>query len=355
MERRRVSSGTMRAALLVAPRRIEVRVSPRPVPGKGEALVRILAVGVCRSDMHYFLHGKISGQTIKRYPQALGHEPAGIVQALGPGVSRPRVGTRVAIEPAVPCGRCVYCRRGQGNVCGGIKFLGMPGLPGALAEFLVMPAHALFEIPDNVSFPVATALEPMAIGKHAVGLVGKKRIGDALVVGAGPVGLCTLIALKLRQTRVAVADYLPERLRMARKLGADAVLRARRGAPAAATALKLGRKFDAVFEAGGTEEAVNLSLQAAAPAGTVALIGIPEGDTIRINPHAARRKELAVLNVRRSNNELSECIKLAGAGKIDLAPMITHAGGLSAAQRIFAMAAGYRGGVIKAVILPGEV
>ncbi len=343
----------MRAARLVSRRRIEVVSMPRPEPRAGEALVRVLAAGVCRSDIHYFLHGRISNQVIRRYPQTLGHEAAGVVEMTGAGVRGLKPGDRVAIEPAVPCGRCEYCMSGHGNVCSKVRFLGMPGLPGAFAEYLAMPAKALFRIPRDVSFAQAAALEPMAIGMHAVRLMRHKTPRTALVVGAGPIGLSALAALKLKPTRVTVCDYLPERLRIARRMGANAVFRVRRGAPMRKAAERLGR-YDAVVEGGGTGEAVELALLAARPCAEVALIGIPDAETVRVNLHVARRKELAIHNVRRSNEELPDCIRLLSAGRLKLSPMLTHSGGLSAAQRIFEMVAGYRRGVVKALILPWE-
>jgi len=325
---------------------------PRPRPGRGEALIRIRAVGVCRSDLHYYLHGRIGNQVIRHWPQTLGHEAAGDVAATGTNVRNVKPGDRVAVEPATPCGKCPECRHGVGNVCKKTGFLGMPGQRGAFAEYLVHPARHLEKLPRTVSYEVGAALEPFAVGLHAVGLMGSRKPRRALVVGAGPIGLSVLAALKLRRRLVTVCDCLPARLEVARRMGADAAVRVASRVSMEKAVKTLGGDFDAVFEAGGTAEAVDLSLRAAAPKGFVALIGIPDGDTIPVSLHTARRKELTIVNVRRSNGELALGVRLVARGRIDLAPMITHRGGLADAGKLLALAARRGDGVVKAVIRP---
>lgn len=343
---------TMQAAGLVGRRRIGLFSLPVERPGRGEVLIRVRAVGLCRSDLHYYLYGRIGSQIVRKYPQPLGHEPAGDIVAVGRGVRHVKPGDRVAVEPAAPCGKCADCRRGAGNVCAKVYFLGMPGLKGAFAEYLVYPAHNVVKVPKNTPYDQAAALEPLTIGCHSVGLLGKRKIKSALVVGAGPIGLSVLAILKHKKVPTTVVDYVPARLKVAKRMGAKKVMRVIESRPMAWSAKRLGRQFDAVFEAGGTEEAVNLSLEAAAPSGTVALIGIPDGDTINVNPHSARRKELTVMNVRRSNGELPECARLLAGKRVNLKPMLTHHGGLKDAARLFEVVANRRGGAVKATILP---
>jgi len=382
--------GTMRAAVLAGIRRIRVVDLPVPRPGRGQVLVRVRAVGICRSDVHYYRTGRIGNQVIRRWPQLLGHEAAGEVAFAGPDVNGFRPGDRVAIEPATPCGKCRWCRAGRGNICPRVGFLGMPGQPGALAEYLVMPARNLEHLPAGISFEEGVALEPMAIGLHAVALTsrmpreaavigpstrwpgghrvlnanardahsrmrsgdrtGQLRIhGEVVVIGAGPVGLAVLAALRLRRARVTMLDYLASRLKVARRMGAARMISVRKDAPAASAATG---KYSLVFEAGGTPDALELALELAAPGGTVGLIGIQEGNRTAVNLHLARRKELALLNVRRSNGETRDAIKMMAAGKLDLRPMVTHRAPLGETARIFRMVDGYRDGVVKAVILP---
>jgi len=374
----------MQAALLAGPRRIRVMEVPVPRPRPGEALVRIRAVGICRSDIHYYQTGRIGDQVIRKWPQALGHEAAGEVWQAPRDARGIRAGDRVAVEPATPCGRCIQCRSGRGNICTRVKFLGMPGNPGAFAEFIAIRLENLVKFPPRAAFEEGVALEPMAIGLHAVRLAkggrdlrsafpraggtfgppfqGRARpsvrlfgarIPEAAVVGTGPVGLAVLAALRAEfRSRVTAFDFISYRLRVARIMGAAGRVRVNRGFSAARTALLAGRKWNYVFEAGGTEEAVELAIELAAPGGTVALIGIHDRARTPVNLHMARRKELVLLNVRRSNDELGECVRLVASGKLDLSPMISHRGGLEEAARFFAMAEKYRDGVIKAVINP---
>jgi L-iditol 2-dehydrogenase len=341
----------MRAAQLVAPRRIAIREVPAPVPKWGEVLVRVRAVGICRSDLHYYERGRIGNQVIRSWPQTLGHETAGEVAARGPGVRGLRPGDRVAVEPAVPCGRCRECRSRRGHLCRRGRFLGMPGQPGALAEFLVVPAANCVRVPPSVSDEEAAALEPLAIGLHAVRLV-RRGFRSAAVVGAGPIGLCALAGARLVSgARVTACDYEPARLRIARRMGAARTVRIDPRRPMAAQAGRLGEP-EVVFEAGGTPEAVDLSVQAVRPGGIVALIGIMEADRTPVDLHAARRKELAILNVRRSNGELARCVRLVAARRVDLRPMLTHRGHLEDAETLFELVRRRRGGVVKAVVDP---
>jgi len=340
----------MRAAALLGRRRIGVISLSQPSPGRGEVLVRVRAVGICRSDLHYYEHGRIGSQVITKYPQVLGHEPAGEIARIGPGVRGFKPGDRVAVEPAIPCGRCTECRRGKGNICGHVRFLGMPGQPGALAEYLVMPAANVVKVGRNVSFAQAAALEPMAIGLHAVGLLGAIPGRAATVIGAGPIGLCVLAALRLRRVRVTVCDYLPARLAVARRMGAARVVRIK---PRRPMALQTGRLIAlVVIEAGGTPEAMDLAIRAAGAGGRVAFIGIPDGESFAYPVHIARRKELVVINVRRSNGELAGAARLAASGRLNLTPMLTHHGPLSATGRFFELVSRRRSGIVKAVVEP---
>ena len=157
----------MEALQLVAPREMEVRTMPDPPdPGPWEVAVRIRAVGVCGSDMHFYLEDGCAG-TPAAYPQVLGHEPAGEVVAVGPGVDDLKVGDRVAIEPAISCSRCEYCRAGRRNLCEYIQFMGGIQLPGLLREYAVVPRENALKVPDAMSFVDAAAIEPVAVLLHA--------------------------------------------------------------------------------------------------------------------------------------------------------------------------------------------
>lgn len=342
----------MKAAVLTAPRTLRIEDRPMPCPKPGEVRIRVAAVGVCGSDVHYYQHGKIGTQTVQ-YPTLLGHEPSGIVEAVGEGVGM-AVGTRVAVEPAVPCGHCPQCLEGRSNICPHVRFLGTPPIDGILAEYHCMPAHACIPIPDSMSLIEAALLEPFGVGAHAVALAGL-RVGDtAAIFGAGPIGLVTLLAARAAGARaVYMTDLVPERLAMATRLGAKGVFPAHEGDPVAwLRAQTDGHGVDVAFEAAGVPETVWQACLGARIGGQAVLIGIPQEETGAIPMHECRRRELCIRHVRRSNREADRCLSMVTDGRIPLAPLATHTFGLEEVEAAFDLVQGYKDGVIRAMILP---
>lgn len=342
----------MKAAVLVAPRTLEIQERPMPLPKPGEVRIRVAAVGVCGSDVHYFEHGRIGTQVVQ-YPTLLGHEPAGIVDAVGGGVGL-AVGTRVAVEPAVPCGHCPRCLEGRGNICPHVRFLGTPPIDGIFAEYHCMPAHACIPIPDSMSLVEAALLEPFGVGAHAVALAGL-RVGDtAAIFGAGPIGLMTLLAARAAGARgVYMTDLVPERLAVASRLGAEAVFLAGEGDPVAWLHEETGGcGVDVAFEAAGVPETVRQACCGARIGGQALLIGIPQEGDCAIPMHECRRRELCIRHVRRSNRESDRCLSMVADGRIPLAPLATHTFALDEVHAAFDLVQGYADGVIRAMILP---
>ena len=167
----------MFAARLHGPR--DLRVEEVPLPGTGEVLVRVKATGICGSDLHTYLDGRI-GDTKLEAPLILGHEFAGIIE---------KTGVRVAVDPAQPCHRCDLCERGHPNLCRRLHFCGLYPDDGSLAEFIRVPATSCFPVPDAIDDVSTAMLEPLGIALHATNLA-KIRVGDRVaVLGAGPIGL----------------------------------------------------------------------------------------------------------------------------------------------------------------------
>lgn len=342
----------MKTAVLVAPRTLEIQERPMPVPAPGEVRIQVAAVGVCGSDVHYYEHGRIGSQVVQ-YPTLLGHEPAGIIDAVGDGVKLP-VGMRVAVEPAVPCGTCPPCQEGRGNICPQVRFLGTPPIEGIFAEYHCMPAHACLPIPDSMSLIEAALLEPFGVGLHAVALAGM-QVGDTVAIfGAGPIGLVTLLAARAAGAgAVYMTDLVPERLQMAMHLGADGVFPARDGDPVAWVRERTaGMGADITFEAAGVQETVRQACLAARVGGQAVLIGIPQEDELAIPMHECRRRELCIRHVRRSNREADRCLDMVAAGRIPLRPLATHTFPLTDVEAAFDLVQGYGEGVIRAMILP---
>ena len=343
----------MKALVLHGIRDLRVEERPEPEAGPGEVLVRVRAVGLCGSDVHYYTHGRIGDQVVER-PQVPGHEAAGEVAALGEGVAGLSVGDRVAIEPALPCGRCEFCTTGRPNVCPAVEFRSTPPHDGLMREYAPLKAEQCVPIPEGMSFEEAAMLEPLQVTVHASNLVGVRPGDTVAVVGSGSIGLgCMEMARVGGAGRIVVTDRLDYRLGLARKLGADETVNVTEEAPVEAVArLTGGRGADVVFEctnrAAGAPQAYGL----AAVGGRVALVGIPEEDEIVLDAHTARRKELRVQYVRRSRHAARQAIALVASGRLDVASWVTHRFGLADAAKAFELVEQYADGVLKAVVAP---
>jgi L-iditol 2-dehydrogenase len=339
----------MNSIQLVAPRRLESREMPMPPdPAAGEVLVRLRAVGICGSDMHWYKEGGI-GSSLASYPQVLGHEPAGEIVAVGKGVDGIRIGQRVAVEPAITCGHCEFCRSGHHNNCVTSIFMGSPQMPGLFRDYAVMPKRNVVPIPDSMSFAAATILEPLAVILHILELVDI-RLGDTVaVMGAGPVGLLTAsVARVAGASRIFIADKLPHRLRMARDMGFDCAIEIGKFQQAVMDETR-GRGVDIVLDAAAALETINMSIAIARLGGRVVLIGIPSEANLNIDVHTAMAKELNIQTVKRSNHNAHGALELMESGRIG-DQMVTHRMPLEKTPEAFEILAEYAGGVGKVVI-----
>lgn len=216
--------GSMRAAVVRAPGEIVLVERPIPIAGAGQALVRVASVSLCGTDLRMF-----SGQTHSRIrlPTTPGHEFGGTVAAVGPGVSMP-IGTAVAVESNISCGRCRWCREGRDNICPDYRVFGeSEQLPGACAEYLVVPADRLHELPSDLPLHLGALIQPLAIAMHAVDRAELPPDPTVAIIGAGPIGLGVAMIAKARGARTIVVDIEPRRLKFARRIGADVVVDAR--------------------------------------------------------------------------------------------------------------------------------
>src|SRR5205809_4414387 len=214
---------TMTTAVLYAPRDLRIERRPIPSPSEGEVLVRILSVGVCGSDVHYYEHGRI-GDFVVRSPLVLGHESSGQIVEVGEGVSRSRVGDRVAIEPGGACGRCDQCRAGRYNLCPYMRFHGTPPVDGTLSEFVTVKSDLAYKVPDEISDNAAALLEPLSVGIWANEKACTQMGTSLLIAGVGPVGLVTTkVPLAMGATRISVTDVNRHRLSAALASGATEI------------------------------------------------------------------------------------------------------------------------------------
>lgn len=342
----------MKVAVLTALHKLELIERPMPEPGVGEVRVKVAAVGVCGSDVHYYAEGAIGSARVT-FPAVLGHEPSGLVDAVGKGV-RLAVGTRVAIEPAASCMHCEHCLSGRHNICPNVRFLGTPPYDGIYMEYACVPAHCCIPLPDTVSLVEGALLEPFGVGLHAAKLAHIQPHETVAIFGAGPIGLSTLLAAKLHGAKaVYMTDRIPERVEKALQMGATDARLAQDGS-ALAWLLEMtgGRGVDVSFEAAGQQETLTQACEATRIGGRAFVIGIPTVPEFTIPMHTCRRKELLLQQVRRSNGEAFLHMDGVGGGRIDLNPLATHLFSLDQIAEAFELVHHYRDGVIRAMILP---
>ena len=342
----------MKIACFTALRRIELVEAPEPVLQRpDDVLLQIDRVGICGSDVHYYQEGRIGNQVL-HYPATLGHECAGTVLETGPAVRGLKPGDRVAIDPAFPCGACDQCLSGRAHTCRRLRFMGNPGeAPGAVAERCVIPAACCVAIPASMSLDEAMLVEPLSIGLHAVRLSQLAAGMKIAILGSGPIGLSVLLCAKATATCTTfVTDLLDERLAVARRCGADAVLDPRKSDVVAAVSQAEPLGLDLVFECSGDPACVDQGQSLLRPGGGMVLVGIPPVDAVTFNPHRMRRFELRFQAVRRQNDCVAPMVRLIAGRRLDPAPLLTHHFPLGEISAAFELVAGYRDGVVKAAL-----
>lgn len=293
---------------------------PVPVPGPGDALIRVTAVGLCGSDRHWFVEGGI-GDAVLGAPLVLGHEFAGIVE------SGPLRGRRVAVDPAVSCGTCEPCQSGADNLCLRVRFAGHGATDGALREYLVWPERCILPVADGVDDAEAALVEPLAVAIHGLDLAALPPGASVAVIGCGPIGLLTVaLARQAGARQIVASDLLHHRLRAAAAMGADQQVLVTGGPDDGAALLDAtgGRGVDVAFDVSGEAAAVDSAVAVVRPGGQVILVGIPPNDRTTFTASVARRKGLTLRLSRRSTPDaFRRAVDLAGRHEIDLASLVT--------------------------------
>ena len=332
----------MRSIELVAPRKLEECLRPDPPePGPGQVLLRMRAVGLCGSDMHWYLEGGI-GPMRAVYPMVLGHEPVGEVIAAGAGVVHRAAGQLVSVEPTITCGHCEYCLAGKHSNCVAGVFMGGPQAPGFFREYAVVPACNTDLVPAGMTLQQAALIEPVAVIVHVLELVDI-RVGDTVaVLGSGSIGLlCIAMARLAGASKIIAADKVPHRLRLASAMGADVVVQTPRESILDAVMDSTGgRGADVVLDAAGAPETMNAGIAACRPSGRLVLIGIPSESLVALDVVGAMGKELQIHTVKRSNHRGAAAIELLRAGRIPEA-LVTHRLPLAKTPEAFEMLAAY--------------
>ena len=340
-----------KAAYMIALDRMEFRDISMPSPGPGEVLVKLEYVGICGSDVHYFHDGRC-GDFVVDGDFILGHECAGTVVELGEGVSSHQVGDRVALEPGITCGKCEFCKTGRYNLCPDVVFLATPPVQGCYMNYIAFPANMAFKLPDNIGTKEGALVEPLAVGIHSANLAQIKPGDSVLILGAGCIGLVTMLACKAYgATDITVVDIVPKRLEAAKKLGATHTINAAfTDLESEINKLTDGQGIEKVFEAAGSPATIVLTPHVVKRGGVIVLVGIAAVEEISFNFAKIMAKEIRMESVFRYRNIYPQAIAAISGGLIDVSGIVTHEFDFDDIQNAFESAIRNKDEIVKAVI-----
>ncbi|HUG55400.1 MAG TPA: galactitol-1-phosphate 5-dehydrogenase [Vicinamibacteria bacterium] len=341
----------MRAMVLSAYKRLEVRDVPPPAAGESDVLVRVKACGICGSDVHGY-----DGSTGRRIPPlVMGHEAAGVVERVGRVVEDLRPGDRVTFDSTVSCGRCPSCREGRTNLCPSRRVVGVScgeyRQDGAYAEYVSVPRHIVHRLPDGLPFEHAAMVEPVAVAVHAVGRV-RERPRSAVVVGTGTIGLLVIQVLRAGGCEQIVAVEVDEGKRaLARAVGADLALDPRSADVAAEVAGRTGGGADVALECVGASEPVQTAVASVRRGGAVVLVGNVT-PSVPLPLQVVVANEITLLGTCASSGEYPRAIELLGTGAVDVRPLISLVAPLEEGPALFERLHARESGLLKVVLRP---
>lgn len=341
---------TMKAAVLHAAGDLRVEQVPVPTLGPDDALVRVRVCGICASDVHYYVHGRI-GTYVVEEPMIVGHELAGDVVAVGSNVSRLAVGTRVALEPGVTCGHCRMCKAGRYNLCPEVRFYATPPVQGAMSEYALIRADFAHPLPDSASYTQGALCEPISVGIHCCVLTGVRPGDRVVILGAGPIGLTAILAARQRgAAEVIVSDVFPVRLEVARRLGAIPVdvrtedlrqiVMERTGSEGA----------DALFDTSGVRSVIEAAPDLMRKGGAIAIVGLPADDSVTYRMLKIVDRELSIHGVFRYANTYPAAVALVASGMFPIEDVITDRFPIDEAVTAFETALRAKDHAIKVVV-----
>ena len=294
----------------------DIRLEQTPIeePNQDEVLLQMGCVGICGSDVHYLVSGGI-GDFVVRKPMIMGHEAAGVVVKLGKNVKHLKVGDRVAIEPGVSCRMCTFCKGGRYNLCKDMVFCATPPVHGNLRRFYKHAADFCFKLPDHVTLAEGALLEPLSVGVHACKRANISIGSKVLILGAGPIGLVTLLVAKaMGASKIVITDLAQNRLNMAKKLGADATLLIKPEYAEADVVAKVHQLFggeepDRTIDASGAQSSIRLAILATKSGGVAVLVGMGAAE-VQIPLINALVREVDIRGVFRYANDYSDALDL---------------------------------------------
>jgi L-iditol 2-dehydrogenase len=343
----------MKALLLSDYRKLSVVDMPVPEIGDGDVLVRVRACGICGSDIHGY-----DGSTGRRIPPlVMGHEAAGVIERVGPGVEGFAVGDRVSFDSTVSCGACGFCRRGQINLCDNRTVLGVSTgeyrRHGAFAEYVAVPSRILYKLPDALPFERAALLEAVSVAVHAVSRHVPGPDDTVVVVGSGMIGVLIVQVLRAKgATRIVAVDVDSRKLELARRMGAtDTVTAAEGDVPAAVRELTGGRGADVSFEVVGDSAPLMTAIRSLRKGGTTVLVG-NLSPRVELPLQEVVSREISVLGSCASSGEIPECIDLLARGAVDVDPIISLTAPLDEGPALFERLYGGDTSLMKVIIQP---
>jgi L-iditol 2-dehydrogenase len=342
----------MKAMMLTGIREMEMKEVPDPVlKNANDVKIRLLVLGICGSDIHYYARGKIGSQVIK-YPFTVGHECAGVVVDTGLEVTRVKKGDIIAVEPAMWCGTCDQCLSGRHHTCRNLKFLGCPGqAEGSLSEYIVMPEDSCFHLPGNLTPDHGAISEPLAIGVYAVKKAGEIKGEKIGILGFGPIGMSVMLAAKAQEAgEIYVTDKIDQRLLLAVKEKAALTVNPLQDNISERIRQREPLGLDIVFECCGQQEAVDQAIDILKPGGRLIIVGIPEFKKWTLSVDGTRRREISIQFIRRQVDCVEATLEMMNNGKINVGNMVTHRFPFKNTKEAFDLVAGYHDGVMKAMI-----
>jgi L-iditol 2-dehydrogenase len=326
---------------------------PRPEYSDDEVLVRVKACSICGSDVH-----GLDGSTGRRIPPiVMGHEAAGVIEAVGHSVTRYQPGDRVTFDSTIYCGECYFCRRGEVNLCDNRRVLGVScgdyRQNGAFAEYVAVPQRILYRLPERLSFEQAAMTEPLSIALHAVGRHLAPLNASAVVVGAGMIGLLVIQLLRLAGYRHIIAvDLIQSKLDLAARFGADITLKSDEvDVVEAVRAVTEGRGADVAYEVVGLSPTVRLAIATLKKGGAVTLIG-NLAPTVDFPLQEIVTRQITVFSTCNSAGEYAGCLDLIASGKIDIDSFISAVAPLADGPQWFQRLYASEPGLMKVILLP---
>lgn len=316
---------TMKTAIMNTVGKLDFEQKPIPQVKDDDALIKLDYVGICGSDMHLFENGSIGEKHVTE-PIVLGHEPGGVVEAVGKNVTELKPGDRVAVEPGIPCYRCDYCKTGRYNLCPKVYFYAsLPVLEGCFAEYISHPANLCFKLPENVSTLEGALMEPLAVGMHAALQSGAQVGASAVVLGAGAIGLLTMLSLKsMGVHNITVVDLVQNRLDKAKQLGSTHTVNASEvNAIDTVMSLTNSEGADYVFETAGSEVTILQTAKMVKRGGTIVLVGYTSSGKAQMHVNNIIDNEITIKTVFRYRNIYPKAIEAVSKGIIPLKDIVS--------------------------------